>query len=94
MRLAIADDVAWVPDDQSATVYVTRPPDGEPVVLEGSAGWVWRALAGGAGDAEAVALAAAALAGTAVDDDIRTDVRRFLDRLLDAGLVAPAAQAR
>jgi hypothetical protein len=98
-RLVIAPDVAWIDardlpalGEQAAAdaVYVTRVPDGVPLVLEGSAWAVWTALADGADTVAAVAEAAAALMGTEPGDAVARDVTAFLDQLTGAGLVVPA----
>ena len=50
MRYRIADDVAWVSEEdldggEEPTAYLTRLPKGPPILLEGSGCVVWLALA-------------------------------------------------
>lgn len=87
---AVAGDVAWVSredldsGDQPAA-YVTRLPDGPPMVLEGPACVVWLAVADG-GTAEEVVARTAELAGVGAAV-VRDDVTRLLAELMTAGLV-------
>lgn len=85
MRLSIADDVAWVSEDDldaadEPTAYVTRVPGGPPILLEGSGCVVWLALADG-GTLEEVTATAAAMSGATVDE-IRDDVATLVDQLV------------
>lgn len=87
---AVAPDVAWVSREdldsgEQPAAYVTRLPDGPPMVLEGPACVVWLAVADG-GTAEDVVARTAELAG--VDAAVvRDDVTRLLAELEAAGLV-------
>jgi len=81
----IADDVAWVDDERAA--YVAKVPYGDPLVLEGSAAAVWRAIADGCADVDAIAARAAALTGADLTETVASDVRTFVQRLVAGGLV-------
>ncbi len=85
MRYGIADDVAWVSQDDlddgdEPTAYVTRVPGGPPILLEGSSCVVWLALADG-GTMEEITVAAADMTGASVAD-IRDDVATLIDQLV------------
>lgn len=92
-RFRIADDVAWVSDEDLdvhdvPSAYVTRLPDGPPTTLEGPACVVWLALAEG-GSRDEIASTAALMWG-ADADAIRSDVFALLEHLVDVGLASPA----
>lgn len=85
MRFSIADDVAWVSQDDlddgdEPMAYVARVPGGPPILLEGSGCVVWLALADGGTLAEITA-AAAEMTGAAVDE-ISEDVATLVDQLV------------
>lgn len=85
MRYSIADDVAWVSQDdldagEEPTAYVARVPGGPPILLEGSSCVVWLALAEGGTMAQIIE-AAAEMAGATVDD-ITDDVETLVDQLV------------
>ena len=85
MRYSIADDVAWVSQDdldagEEPTAYVARVPGGPPILLEGSSCVVWLALAEG-GTMTQIIEAAAEMAGATVDD-ITDDVETLVDQLV------------
>lgn len=84
----IGADVAWHDSGDRVAVLPLTPTDAPTRVLEGSAGFIWRALAEGAAPTEVVVARVADLVG--VDDsDIRADVAAFLSDLADAGLARP-----
>lgn len=96
MRYRIADDVAWVSQEdldggEAPTAYLTRVPRGLPILLEGSGCVVWLALDDG-GTMEEVIASAAVMAGAA-EDDIRADVETLVDQLVVIGVVAEEASA-
>lgn len=85
MRFSIADDVAWVSQDDldaadEPTAYVTRVPGGPPILLEGSSCVVWLALSDG-GTLDEITTAAAEMTGASVDE-IRDDVATLVDQLV------------
>ena len=86
----VADGVAWVSREdldqgEQPAAYVTRLPNGPPLVLEGPACVVWLAVVEG-GTTEAVVTRTAELAG--VDPAVvRDDVTRLLSDLVAGGLV-------
>jgi hypothetical protein len=85
MRYGIAEDVAWVSEDdldagEEPTAYVARVPGGPPILLEGSSCVVWLALAEG-GTLDEITAAAAEMTGATVDD-IRDDVATLVDQLV------------
>lgn len=85
MRYSIAEDVAWVSQDdldagEEPTAYVARVPGGPPILLEGSSCVVWLALAEGGTMAQIIE-AAAEMAGATVDD-ITDDVETLVDQLV------------
>ena len=88
-RYRIADDVAWVSDEDldSGSVpsaYVTRVPQGPPTTLEGPACVVWLALADGGSHEEITA--AAALMWGVEPAEISADVLALVEELVGAGL--------
>ncbi|MFM6849754.1 MAG: PqqD family peptide modification chaperone [Terrabacter sp.] len=90
MRYRIADDVAWVSEEdldggEEPTAYLTRLPKGPPILLEGSGCVVWLALDEG-GTLEEVIAAAAAMTG-AEPDSISDDVATLVDQLVVIGVV-------
>ena len=90
MRYRIADDVAWVSEEdldggEEPTAYLTRLPKGPPILLEGSGCVVWLALDEG-GTLEEVIAAAAAMTG-ADPDCISDDVATLVDQLVVIGVV-------
>ena len=89
-RYRIADDVAWVSEEDldggdTPTAYLTRVPGGPPILLEGSGCVVWLALAE-VGTIDDVVAAAAAMADV-VEDRIREDVETLVDQLVIIGVV-------
>lgn len=85
MRFSVADDVAWVSQDDlddgdEPMAYVTRVPGGPPILLEGSGCVVWLALADG-GTLEEITAAAAQMTGAAVAE-ISEDVATLVDQLV------------
>ena len=86
MRYGRAHRVAYVEDpDQEDVVYVAKVPDGAPVVLRGSAGMIWLAVAGEpACDEESIVSRVAEQAGMRAED-LRQDVVGFLGQLTEAG---------
>lgn len=90
MRYRIADDVAWVSEEdldggEEPTAYLTRVPKGPPILLEGSGCVVWLALDEG-GTLEEVIATAAAMTG-AEPDSISDDVATLVDQLVVIGVV-------
>lgn len=90
MRYRIADDVAWVSEEdldggEEPTAYLTRLPKGPPILLEGSGCVVWLALEEG-GTLEEVIAAAASMTG-AEADSISDDVATLVDQLVVIGVV-------
>lgn len=82
-----------VPDgepDPPDSVFVMVVPDGLPVVLHGSAAWIWLCAAEGETD---VAEAIADLAGIS-RADVAVDVEHFLDELVSRGLLEACASTR
>lgn len=84
-RYRIADDVAWVSDEDldsggEPTAYLTRLPGGPPILLEGSGCVVWLALAEG-GTLEQLVSAAAAMTDSTADE-IRADVETLVGQLV------------
>lgn len=84
-RYRIADDVAWVSQDDldagdDPTAYLTRLPGGPPILLEGSGCVVWLALAEG-GTMDEITAAAAAMWSSTVDE-ISEDVATLVDQLV------------
>jgi Coenzyme PQQ synthesis protein D (PqqD) len=69
------------------TVFLVRLPDGLPVVLRGSAAMIWVLAADGEDD---VAAAVGALVGMS-REDVADAVDRFLDDLLERGLLEAGA---
>lgn len=91
MRYRIADDVAWVSQEdldggEEPTAYLTRVPRGMPILLEGSGCVVWLALAEG-GTMDEVVAATSAMSGVA-EADIREDVETLVDQLVVIGVVS------
>ncbi|GAA1916785.1 PqqD family protein [Nocardioides hwasunensis] len=85
MHFRIADDVAWVSQDDLdggdvPVAYMTRVPGGPPILLEGSGCIVWLALAEG-GTLEDITVRAAELSDTDADL-IRDDVADLVDQLV------------
>ena len=88
-RYRIADDVAWVSQDDLDTdavpsAYVARLPQGPPTTLAGPACVVWLALAEG-GSSDEIVTTAARLWGVE-PAEIRDDVRALVDELVGLGL--------
>lgn len=84
-RYRIADDVAWVSDEDLdeggiPTAYLSRVPGGPPIMLDGSACLVWLALADG-GTMEELTVAAAAMSESTVEE-ISRDVATMVDQLV------------
>lgn len=82
-----------VPDgepDPPDSVFVMVLPDGDPVVLHGSAAWIWLLAAEGEED---VAGAIADLAGLA-RADVVVDVEHFIAELVGRGLLEVCAPPR
>lgn len=91
MRYRIADDVAWVSQEdldggEEPTAYLTRVPRGMPILLEGSGCVVWLALAEG-GTMDEVVAATSSMSGVA-EADIREDVETLVDQLVVIGVVS------
>lgn len=89
-RYSIADNVAWVSQDDLddgdvPTAYLARVPKGMPILLEGSGCVVWLALADG-GTLDEVTESAAAMTGSEAAD-IRDDVADLVDQLVVIGVV-------
>lgn len=85
--LRIGRRCGWV--EHGGTVYAARLPDGPPLVLDGSGAVVWAALVDG-GTLEAVVARVADATGVSADV-VAADVEGFVDGLLAAGVVEPAA---
>ncbi|GAB3611067.1 hypothetical protein GCM10027414_31930 [Humibacter ginsengiterrae] len=85
MRLRVAEGVGVI--EEGDAVYAGRLPDGPILAFEGTAGIIWlKALDGPRGDiAERVAEDVDAVAA-----DIRDEVERFVDELIELGLLVPA----
>jgi hypothetical protein len=88
-RYAIADNVAWVSQDDLdggdvPTAYLTKVPKGMPILLEGSGCVVWLALAEG-GTLEEITAASAHMSAAPVED-IRDDVADLIDQLVVIGV--------
>lgn len=81
---AVGPDVAHV--EASGVVYVVRVPDGEILVLEGSAALIW-ALA--LEDAEAPLVRRVADVAGRPEDKLERDVQGFVDDLVSLGLLLP-----
>lgn len=84
-RYRIADDVAWVSQDDldagdEPTAYLARVPGGPPIMLEGSGCVVWLALAEG-GTMQEVTIAAATMSD-ADPSVISDDVAELVDQLV------------
>jgi hypothetical protein len=88
--MKIAHDVAWVdardlPDvPAEPAVYVTKLPDGAPLILEGAAWAVWTAISE---DAPDLAARAAELLDVELTQVVRSDVAAFVDSLQAAALI-------
>ncbi|SEB68347.1 Coenzyme PQQ synthesis protein D (PqqD) [Nocardioides exalbidus] len=85
LHYRIADDVAWVSQDDLdggdlPVAYMTRVPGGPPILLEGSGCIVWLALAEG-GTIDEITERAAELSETDAAD-IRDDVFDLVDQLV------------
>jgi hypothetical protein len=90
MRYRIADDVAWVSEEDldggdEPTAYLTRLPKGPPILLEGSGCVVWLALDEGGTLQEVIATVAAMTGAEA--DTISDDVATLVDQLVVIGVV-------
>ena len=75
----VLDEALELPD----TVFLMNLPEGLPLVLSGSAAWIWLVAADGEADVAAVV---AEIAGRA-RGDVVTDVERFLEELVGRGLL-------
>ncbi|MCK8610132.1 PqqD family protein [Agromyces sp. C10] len=83
-RLRRAPGVAVV-EGEDDVVYAALLPDGPIVVLGGGAAAIW--LEAAVGDRDSIADRVAARTGASVED-VRTEVNRFVDELLERGLLA------
>lgn len=82
----VGDDVGWVSDETTDTVYVALLPLSPPLVLEGTARLIWLAAVEGHTLSDVVSIVATA---SGVDHDIvREDTTTFLDDLVSRGLLA------
>lgn len=87
-RYVPPSDVAWIDGEEHGVddLFLTRLPDGETVVLSGSARLIWHAAVG----AEDVAAEVAHRVGLR-PDEVAGDVAAFLAELTARGLLTPAA---
>jgi hypothetical protein len=84
-HLRVADRVGVTVE--AAVVFAARLPDGPILALDGTAGLIWRRALDG--PREDVAERVSADVGTA-PVDIRDEVDRFVDELIELGLLVPA----
>jgi hypothetical protein len=83
-RLRVADRVGVTTED--GVVYAARLPDGPIVALEDTAAVIWQRTVDG--PREDIAQRVSADVGGA-PADIQDEVNRFVDRLIELGLLAP-----
>lgn len=85
----LPEGVAYVEDPhRQDTLYVAKVPDGEPLILQGSAALIWQAALDESQPADSRAVSALVAQWTEVsEDELLADIEPFLAQLVDSQLL-------